>query len=104
MKAPPFEFDHHAWLTDRGIRSLSPEERDAWFSMLCIMQDCDPIGTLTLNGKPYPVERLASALGRSSEVVGEIIFALLETGVASQDENGVIYSRRMVRDQYKREL
>jgi hypothetical protein len=66
--------------------------------MLCIAALHDPPGFIAINGNGIDVGTLARMVGASAQTVEPLIAELEGNGVFSRDRNGVIYSRRMVRD------
>jgi len=72
--------------------------------MLCLMFESDRKGYLTVNGNPPSLEQLARMTGGTTEEVSRALSELEASGVFSRTEHGMIYSRRMVRDEHKREL
>jgi len=69
--------------------------------MLCIAAQSDPIGYLTVKKVPLSVNDIARMCGGSEPEVGTLLTELEGNGVLSRDRNGIIYSRRMVRDDKK---
>ncbi len=99
-KLPAFQFYPGDWKKDPGVQSLTLEERGAWFEMLLLMHESEHRGKLLLNGKPYPLEFLATALHTTLFKIKQIVSKLLSVGVASREQNHeVIISRRMLRDE-----
>jgi hypothetical protein len=81
------------------------EERGAWFELLLMMHDSDERGVLLVNGKPMPELVIARRLGLLEQNAKQILSTLLDYGVASRRENdGAIFSRRMVKDEYIRKI
>lgn len=71
--------------------------------MMILMHDSERYGHLCLNGSPIPPESLARRCGCDSLAQYESLLAELESAsVPSRTNSGVIYSRRMVRDDRKR--
>jgi len=66
--------------------------------MLVLMHDGDPYGHLSIAGEAITVETLASLVGISERICRELLEELERKKVFSRLKNGVIYSRRMVRD------
>jgi hypothetical protein len=112
MKLPAFQFYPGDWRKDPGIQSLTLEQRGAWLEMMCLMHESERRGYLMLNGKPFPEDSLARLLGlqeedllnqNSTKGISYLLTLLVDRGVASRDqETGVIYCRRMVRDEQLR--
>ena len=100
MKLPALQFYPGDWRKDPGVQALSRHDRSVWFDMLLIMHESDERGVLLLAGKPMPIDALARMLYLDNQEVNQIIGTLLTYGVASKrDDDGAIYSRRMVRDE-----
>jgi hypothetical protein len=68
------------------------------------MHDGEPYGHLAVKGAAIPPEQLAKLVGGSLRDVKMLLRELKDADVYSVDERGVIFSRRMVRDQEKRAL
>lgn len=101
-KLPALQFYTGDWLKDPGVRACSYAAKGLWMDMLCIMSEASPRGYLQVNGAPLPPATLARMSGGA---VGDVILHLAEldsAGVYSRDRNGVIYSRRIVRDEKAR--
>tara|TARA_R100000963_G_C4622415_1_gene89553 strand:+ start:103 stop:837 length:735 start_codon:yes stop_codon:yes gene_type:complete len=102
-RLPAIQFYPSDWMTDPGVRALSHEERGVWIDLLCIMHQCSERGKLSLNGKPYPLNRLACLLRLSEAKLNDTINVLLDFNVATkEDASGILINRRMVRDEAKR--
>jgi hypothetical protein len=100
MKLPAIQFYTGDWRKDPGIQALDFETRGIWFEMLCLMNESQDRGRLTLNGTAMPVAALARILGIDVETLDRCIEKLLEYGVASrEEETGIIFNRRMARDE-----
>jgi hypothetical protein len=105
MKLPSFQFYPGDWRKDPGVQSLEYHDRGVWFEIMCIMHDSEERGRLVLNGKPMPQSALARLLGLDNQILTTTLTTLLDRGVASRDsESGVIYCRRMVRDEKLRQV
>lgn len=99
-KLPSFQFYPGDWKRDAGVQALSYEERGIWFELMLMMFESPERGKLIFRtGTPIPEDAVARALGLDKQKVNQILSKLLEYGVASKDEEtGIIYCRRMVRD------
>ena len=86
------------WRADPAVRSVSLAARGLWIEMIALMHEAEPYGHLTINGRPMALRQLAANVGTSEEVVAALLDELHAAGVFSQDEAGLIWSRRMVRD------
>jgi len=74
--------------------------------MMCIMHDGTPYGHLSIEGQPVSTEQLARLVGTSSARVVKLLAELELHNVFSRDTDNpaLIYSRRMVRDEHKRDV
>jgi biotin operon repressor len=103
MKLPSFQFYPGDWMKDPALRSVSPEARGLWIDMLCLLFESGRRGYLQhMAGKPVSDEQLARMTGSSSGQVSRLLQELEDSGVFSRTEHGMIYSRRMIRDERKR--
>jgi hypothetical protein len=104
MKRPAFQFYPADWRKDAALQSCSLCSRGLWAEMMCIMHECDPYGTLSVNGKPMGAPQLSRLVGESEKGVKKLLQELEDAGVFSRDSEGRIYSRRMVKDEYVRNV
>jgi hypothetical protein len=104
-KLPYFPFFPDDWLSDEKLRLCSLAARGLWMDLLSLMHKGDRRGFLQqANGSPYTPEQIARCAGCSLVEAAHLLQELLTTGTATADEHGVIYNRRMVRDERKRRL
>lgn len=103
-KSPAAQWYWADWLRDPALRSVTSGARGLWMDMLCLMWECVPRGHLqNPSGKPFSTEMICRATGNiSKEEVDQWLGELENAGVSSLSGTGVIYSRRMVRDEHKR--
>lgn len=105
MKLPAIQFYPGDWHKDQGVQSLDLEHRGAWLELLLMMHDSDERGVLVVNGLPMSNEVIARRLGLDNQKSNQILSTLLTYGVASRrEEDGAIYSRRMVKDENLRKI
>jgi hypothetical protein len=104
LKLPAFQFYPGDWMKDPALRAVSSGARGLWMDMLCLMHESVQRGYLQHgNGQPVTTEQIARMTGNLSLVEVEGWIAELENcGVSSRSNAGVIYSRRMLRDERKR--
>jgi hypothetical protein len=69
--------------------------------MICIMHEAEPRGYLLVHGKALTIIQLARLSGASPKMLASCLRELQEFAVVCLDENGVMYSRRMVNDTIK---
>lgn len=102
-KRPAFQFYPGDWRTDPGLRLCTMLARGLWIEMMAIMHEGEPYGHLTAQGRPISDDMLARLVGESPAAVKRAIKDLDANGVFSRTDDGVIYSRRMVRDEAVRD-
>lgn len=91
------------WRGEPSLRMVSRAARSVWVDMLGLMHDSTLIGYLLLNGKKPTPEQLARVLGDDIRDLVPWLEELAAAGVYSENEDGIIFSRRMVRDQERAE-
>jgi hypothetical protein len=92
------------WRNDEGLRLCSLAARGLWADLLAIMHGCVPYGHLVINGQPPTDKQIALMVGATRAEVSKILTELEKNGVFSRvEKSGVIYSRRMVRDNEARQ-
>jgi hypothetical protein len=89
------------WRSDVALRSCSPGARGIWIDLIGLMHEAEPYGFLVINGVKPSVSALSRLLNVHHKTLIAALKELLEHGVYSVDSEGVIYSRRMVRDREK---
>lgn len=103
MRYPWFKFYPSDWRAEPSLRMVSLEARGFWIECLCIMHEAEPYGHLIVRGVPLEVPALAAIVGASEQVVRSCLHELEEAGALSRNKDGVVVSRRMVRDAKNRE-
>ena len=101
IKQPWMKFYPSDWRADPAVKSCGLAARGLWIEMLAIMHEADPRGSLVVNKKPVSTGQLASLVGASENLVFELLSELRQAGVFSTRRNGVIFSRRIERDEIK---
>lgn len=102
-KRPAFQFYPGDWRTDPGLRLCSLVARGLWIEMMAIMHEGEPYGHLTAQGRPISDDMLARLVGETPAIIRKSMKDLEANGVFSRTEEGVIFSRRMVRDEEVRD-
>lgn len=87
------------WRADPKLRACSPLARYVWMEMLGLMHEAEPYGHLLLNGRPIQTETLSRLVGVEVRELAGAVKELDRMGVFSRTDAGVIFSRRMVRDE-----
>lgn len=103
MKRPSFQFYPGDWLNDASLRMVSVGARGLWIEMMCIMHQGSSYGYLKVNSKVILPSNLARMTGATSHEVEGYLEELESSGVFSRDDDGCIFSRRMIRDEKVRE-
>ena len=102
-RRPAFQFYPSDWRTDAGLRLCSIGARGLWIEMMTLMHDGEPYGHLTMQGRVIDNDMLARLVGENSGTIKKLTKELELNGVFSRTAEGVIYSRRMIRDEEVRE-
>jgi hypothetical protein len=100
---PWLQFYPADWLSD-SIAGCSLAAQGLWFRMLFVAHASQRYGHLEIDGKAIPDELLFRRCGCTTvEEYRSLLAELFAAGVPSRTTGGVIYSRRMVRDQEDRD-
>lgn len=100
---PWLKFYPRDWRGDQALRAVSIAARGLWIEMLCIMHEASPYGHLILGGRAVSNDILARVSGLGVDECGTLLAELENAGVLSRTRKGVIYSRRMVKDNSRSE-
>jgi len=97
------KFDPEDWNGDTQLRRCSLSARGLWAAFLEPMHKAIPYGHLLVNGVQPSYADLAFLASCKEREVKYGIEELVKNGVASVREDGVLFSRRMVRDGERRD-
>lgn len=100
-KKPWLKFYPSDWRADQTLRICGAAARGLWIEMLCLMHEAKPYGHLIVSGRPVTEAQLATLSGFPQDQVFASLAELENAGVFSRTAKGVIYSRRMTRDEAK---
>lgn len=100
---PWMKFYPSDWRSDPRLRMCGLAARGLWIEMLALMHEADPYGHLLVSGIAPTDAQLGVLVGAPSDQVPELLGELETAGVFSRTRAGVIYSRRMTRDEKKRQ-
>jgi hypothetical protein len=99
MKRPASQYYWGDWRRDTALQACSLTARGLWHEMNCLMHDCEPYGHLTVGGVAMESKQLARLVGVTPKECAALLAELEDAGVFSRTADGVIFSRRMVRDE-----
>lgn len=102
MKRPAYQWYPGDIRRDTALQACSFEARALWREMLDLMHDGEPYGHLTAGGVPIDSTTLARIVGVPLARVRGWLVQLEAHKVFSRTADGVIYSRRMLKDEDKR--
>ena len=102
MRRPAFQFYPADWRKDAAVQSCSLAAQGLWINLMCIAHECAPYGHLIINGKAMQVAQLARLIGITTKECDSLLSELHGAGVFSISDGGVIFSRRMVKDEATR--
>lgn len=98
-KIPSFQFYPEDWRKDPSLACVSHAAKGLWIDMLCLMFESDRRGYLQINGKAPTNEQLAKMVRCSPDELAQWLVELKAASVFSQTGSGILFSRRMVRDE-----
>ena len=87
--------------SDPALRPCSLAARGSWIECVAIMHRARPCGHLLIDGRPVTDTPLAVSVGAPPERIPALVRDPSSAGVFSRTRKGVIYSRRMTRDEKK---
>ena len=102
-RPPSYQFYPGDWRRDLGLQSCGLRARGLWQEMTCLMHEGEPYGHLTTPAGAMSPEMLAKHVREPLADVKHDLAELERQRVFSRTPGGVIFSRRMVRDQALRE-
>lgn len=98
-KNPWLKFYPVDWRGDPALRMCSMAARGLWIELLALMHEASPYGHLVISGKAPTDTQIAVLAGAPPEQISGLLGELESAGVFSRTKDGVIYSRRLVRDE-----
>ena len=102
VKSPSFQFYPADWLNDIKLQSCSLEAQGLLVNLMCLMHQANPYGYLIINGSVPSHKEVARLLRLHHKTYHTRLKELILYGALRQGENGVIYCKRMVEDEYLR--
>jgi hypothetical protein len=104
MKRPWLKFYPSDWRAEPRLRMCSLAARGLWIDLISYMHEAEPYGHLLIEGVSPKTEEIASLVSRPLKEVSAALAELSLRRVFDKTTNGIIYSRRMVRDEKKTNL
>lgn len=104
MKKPWLKFYPTDWRADPLLRLCSLAARGLWIELIGYMHEGEPYGHLSAWGANPDIKKIAYLVGRPIKEVKRSIAELISNSVVSQTQDGILFSRRMVRDFEKSSL
>lgn len=98
MAQPWFKFFPGDWRADASLRMCSHGARLLWLEMLCLMHEAEPRGHLLVKGRRPSDAQLGMLSGITDGSIPVLLAELREAEVFSETDDGVIFSRKMVKD------
>lgn len=86
------------WQRDPALRSCGIAARGLWIDLICLAHDAVQYGHILVNGKSPDTKQIAAITGITHREANKLMLELEAAGVFSRTSDGIIYSRRMVRD------
>lgn len=99
-KRPSLQFYPGDWKKDPAVTCLSLQSKGLWLEMLLLMFESPERGYLKhASGNPIGDEQLARMVGASVQEVRKCLAEMKLAGTYSVSDDGIIFCRRMVRDE-----
>ena len=96
---PFMKFYPSDWRSDPQLRMCGLPARGLWMEMLTLMHEAQPYGHLLISGNAPTDAQLGVLVGAPPAQIPDLLRELETAGVFSRTRAGVIYSRRMTRDE-----
>lgn len=103
-KRPSFQFYPADWRKDASLQLCSIAARGLWIEMICIAHECEEYGKLGQNGRGFSHQTLGKLVGLSPQTCKKLLAELETNKVFSRDAAGIIFSKRMIKDEYIRNI
>ena len=101
-KRPSFQFYPADWRKDAALQLCSIAARGLWIEMMCIAHECEIYGKLGQNGRGFSHKTLGKLVGLPPQTCKKLLAELETNKVFRRDEAGIIFSKRMIKDEYIR--
>lgn len=102
-KSDGFEFFGQRWRADIELHACPLEARGFWAELLMVMDQASPRGHLLVNGQKPSLAAIAQLASCTVGEARRCLEILRRFGVSSETDDGVIFSRSMVRESERSE-
>ena len=99
MDRPYLQLFTRDWLDDLSLRSVSCHSRGVLADLMCIAHESKPYGFLSINDQKMSIKLIASRCNMSAGKVERAMLELEKFGRLRQNEQGVWFVPRMVKDE-----
>ena len=99
MRKPWLKFYPSDWRSDPKLRMCGLAARGLWIEIIGLMHEAQPYGHLVVAGERPSDTQLAVLVGTAADQIPDLIGELESADVFSRNQEGVIYSRRLTRDE-----
>ncbi|WP_282023430.1 hypothetical protein [Commensalibacter papalotli (ex Botero et al. 2024)] len=96
------KFYWDAWLNDINLQSCDLAVQGLWINLIAMMHKSDQIGYLVINSRPMTVFDIAKRVGIRKDRAERLLKKLIDNDVCSVTEEGILYCRRIVREEKRR--
>jgi len=104
VKIPAFQFYPADWLNDIKLQTCSLAAQGLLLNLMCLMHQSEKYGYLLINGFIPSAKDVAHLLRLHHKTYQAGLKELILKGVLCKDEKGIIHSKRMVKDEYIRQV
>ncbi len=104
VKIPAFQFYPADWLNDIKLQSCSLGAQGLLINLMCIMHQSEPYGKLMINNHKPSMKDVSHLLRLHHKTYQARLKELLLYGVLYEDENGIVCNKRMMKDEYIRQI
>lgn len=102
-KLPAFLFYPRDWLIDPELCRCTVAARGVLMDVLCLMFESNPRGILQTNGTAWTLQEVARALRGPYRQNLKLLGELVKKAALGLTDSGALYSRRMVKDEERRQ-
>ena len=103
-KLPAFQFYPADWLNDIKLQSCSLAAQGLLLNLMCLMHQSETYGKLLINGSKPQGKEVAHLLRLHHKTYHTRLIELILKGVLYEDENKVVCCKRMIKDEYIRQV